>query len=297
MSRSNFTLGNPRGESRRTVRLALSLTAACALVFLVAIAGAAVASGALAANGNDKRTAPSAGRSRAILHAHRAGAGQTVDAAFPALARSAAPSDALPPSATAGNPATSPFQSGQSRLIGSVPGGQAWLAPATNGGVCLIVSSTNSLAAPQSAGACTDASDASSAGVGLTPSPPASLFCQWAQAPSPSSIQRVQRAHWHRTATASSRSRAPTRARRTPVLTDARTHFPHRQPQPRQHRPATRGPRREKRLALALHDVSYSPRVLHESAPPLLRPRQAGSIERALRAIAPIGCAQTARAL
>ena len=168
MSRSNFTLGNPRGESRRTVRLALSLTAACALVFLVAIAGAAVASGALAANGNDKRTAPSAGRSRAILHAHRAGAGQTVDAAFPALARSAAPSDALPPSATAGNPATSPFQSGQSRLIGSVPGGQAWLAPATNGGVCLIVSSTNSLAAPQSAGACTDASDASSAGVGLS---------------------------------------------------------------------------------------------------------------------------------
>lgn len=140
---------------------------------MIAIAGAAIASGALAANGKDKRTAPSAGHSRATLHAHRArahSAGQTVDAAFPALARSAGPSDALPPSATAGNPATSPFESGQSRLIGSVPGGQAWLAPATNGGVCLIVGSTNSLAAPQSAGACTDASDATSAGVGLSSS-------------------------------------------------------------------------------------------------------------------------------
>lgn len=140
---------------------------------VIAIAAAAVASGAFAANSKHERIAASAGHSRGVRHAHRArahSAGQTVDAAFPALARSAAPGDALPPSAVAPNPATSPFQSGQSRLVGSVPGGQAWLAPATNGGVCLIVSSTNSLGAPQSTGACTDASDATSAGIGVSSS-------------------------------------------------------------------------------------------------------------------------------
>jgi hypothetical protein len=153
----------------RVQRFMLGASAAA----VIAVAGAAVASGAFAANNKDKRTAASTGHPRAILHIHRVrahSAGQPVDAAFPALARSAAPSDALPPSAVAGNPATLPFQSGQSRSVGSVPGGQAWLAPATNGGVCLIVSSTNSLGAPQSAGACTDASDATSAGIGLSSS-------------------------------------------------------------------------------------------------------------------------------
>jgi hypothetical protein len=150
-------------------KVTLGVSAAAA----IAIAGAAVASGAFAANGKNTRTAASGGHSRATLRTHRTrahSAAQTVDEAFPVLARSAAPSDSLPPYATAGNSATSPFESGQSRLIGSIPGGQAWLAPATNGGVCLIVSGTNSLADPQSAGVCTDASDAVSAGVGLTSS-------------------------------------------------------------------------------------------------------------------------------
>jgi hypothetical protein len=132
---------------------------------LAGVLGAIGVTGAAVAATSSGHSAVHRAKHRAHhVRGHVAGA----QAAFPVLSRPATSADALPAYVSGGFRPTSPIELSQSRLVGSVSGGQAWLVPETDGGVCLIVSGgTNAASGPTSAGACTSATVAATTGIGI----------------------------------------------------------------------------------------------------------------------------------
>jgi hypothetical protein len=136
----------------------------------VGLVGALGATGVAVAATSSEHDAARAAKHAAPTYParHLRGHAAATQAAFPVLNRSATPADTLPAGISAGIPPREPAEVSQSRLVGTVPGGQAWLVPETDGGICMIVSGTNAAGYQTAAGSCTSATSASSAGIGVS---------------------------------------------------------------------------------------------------------------------------------
>jgi hypothetical protein len=138
--------------------------------FATAVIGALGAAGMAVASASHGRSAPKHVTHRAQSHQTGRVRGHiaAADVAFPVLTRAGTPADALPAEIATGIPASEPADKSASRLVGNVPGGQAWLVPETDGGLCLIVSGTNAANAPSASGSCASGAAATSSGIGVS---------------------------------------------------------------------------------------------------------------------------------